>query len=93
MGGSQTQQQLGQVPQPEPSASRDRTDDPTEVALVHRALQAIRDEFEDSTWMAFWKMTVEGHCSAEIADELGMTKSAVRQAKYRVLRRLRQELQ
>jgi DNA-directed RNA polymerase specialized sigma24 family protein len=37
-------------------------------------------------------MTIEGQTSAEIAADLGISKGAVRQAKYRILHRLRQEL-
>jgi DNA-directed RNA polymerase specialized sigma24 family protein len=37
-------------------------------------------------------MAVEHHSSPEVAQQLGMTIGAVRQAKYKVLRRLRQEL-
>jgi len=60
--------------------------------LLHRTLEAIRDEFEPSTWQAFWRVTVEGQSPAHVGDDLGMTPQAVRQAKYRVLRRLRAEL-
>ena len=49
-------------------------------------------EVEPASWEAFWRMTVQGHGSAEVAKDLGLTPSAVRQAKYRLLRRLRQEL-
>lgn len=52
----------------------------------------VRSEFEDRTWQAFWRVAVEGHATAEVAADLGITANAVRQAKSRVLRRLRQEL-
>jgi RNA polymerase sigma-70 factor (ECF subfamily) len=52
----------------------------------------IRAEFEPTTWQAFWIATVEGRTAAEIAASLGITKHAVHQAKYRVLRRLREEM-
>lgn len=64
----------------------------TEAFLLHRALDSIRDEFEPRTWQAFWRTTVGDERAADIAGELEMTKKAVRQAKYRVLRRLRLEL-
>ena len=60
--------------------------------LVTRALQILKSDFEEKTWMAFWKATVEEQPSADIAEELGMSKQAIRQAKYRVLQRLREEL-
>lgn len=58
-------------------------------SLYHDALKLVRDEFEGRSWQAFWRMTVEGQASADIAKDLGMTSAAVRQAKSRVLRRLK----
>jgi len=60
--------------------------------LARRALELIRAEFETNTWQAFLQATVDGRTAAQIAQELGMTKHAVHQAKYRVLHRLRAEL-
>ena len=88
-GGTGQQQWLAMMSQPEPPEGQDATGD---AWLVHRALEVIRAEFEDNSWEAFWRMTVQGLSSAEIAADLGISKGAVRQAKYRVLRRLRQEL-
>ena len=62
------------------------------VGLLHRAMKAIRDEFEQRTWQAFWLTAAQGHAAPEAADRLGMTPAAVRKAKSRVLRRLRDEL-
>ncbi len=63
-----------------------------ERSLVQRAVTIIHTEFERNTWQAFWRATVEGHRTDMIAGDLGMTTKAVRQAKYRVLRRLGGEL-
>lgn len=91
-GGTAAQQQLAQLPErlledSEPS----RTDAP-EVTSEYRALEAIRAEFEDRTWDAFWRTTVDGLTAAEAAAELGTTPEAVYKAKSRVLRRIREEL-
>ena len=62
----------------------------------------IREEFEASTWTAFWRMVVENHSAAEIAADMGWidpddttshVKGAkrVRQAKFRVVKRLKDE--
>lgn len=56
-----------------------------------RALELIRSEFQERTWTAFWRLTVEGHSAAEIATDLGMKTNAVRQAKFRIMQRLRSE--
>jgi RNA polymerase sigma-70 factor, ECF subfamily len=62
------------------------------AAVMRRALAAIRSDFDDSTWQAFWRMTIDGQTSAAVAEELNTTPGAVRQAKFRVLKRLREEL-
>lgn len=63
-----------------------------DTLIVQRTLEFLRSEFEAATWKSFWRLAVDGENAASIAADLGMTKKAVRQAKYRVLRRLRQEL-
>jgi RNA polymerase sigma-70 factor (ECF subfamily) len=62
------------------------------TSLVHRAVELIRGDFQPQTWQAFWQVAIEGRPVAEVAGELGMTSAAVRQAKYRVLCRLQDEL-
>jgi RNA polymerase sigma-70 factor, ECF subfamily len=49
-------------------------------------------EFEPRTWEAFRRAVVEHQPPARIALELGMSIDAVYQAKSRVLRRLRREM-
>ncbi len=90
-GGSQNRDFLAGLPAATSEVSRS-SEPPNDRALVRRALEAVRQEVEPASWQAFWRMTVEGRSSAEVARELSMTPSAVRQAKYRLLRRLRQEL-
>jgi RNA polymerase sigma-70 factor (ECF subfamily) len=60
--------------------------------LIHRALELIRVEFTTRTWQAFWRIVVDGERTQDVAQELSMQPGAVRVAKSRVLRRLRQEL-
>jgi RNA polymerase sigma-70 factor (ECF subfamily) len=59
--------------------------------LYHRALELLRTDFEPRTWKAFWSVVVEGRPAADVADELGMHAGAVYNAKYKVLKRLRDE--
>jgi RNA polymerase sigma-70 factor (ECF subfamily) len=61
-------------------------------SLLNQALAAIRAEFEPRTWQAFLLTALQGRSPAETAAELQMSQGGVRQAKYKVLRRLRQEL-
>lgn len=60
--------------------------------LTERALAQVRLEFEERTWQAFWRSVVDGICSAQVAQELGITAATVRQYRSRILRRLRQQL-
>lgn len=61
-------------------------------ALYRRALELVRGEFEEQTWRAFWLYAVDGRAAADVAADLGVTSAAVRKAKSRVLRRLKQEV-
>jgi RNA polymerase sigma-70 factor (ECF subfamily) len=92
VGGSEMQQRIREIPEEEPE-SWSREGDCSRVGLVNRAAELIRDDFEPHTWQAFWRLTVENHTAREIAADLGMTPDAVYQAKARVLRRLKEELE
>ena len=88
IGGTNAHWQMEQVPQ---------TDDPptgdVETSrLLHRALNQIKDDFAAQTWAAFWQSAIEGRDTNSIAQELGLSPNSVRQAKSRVLRRLREQL-
>ena len=90
-GGSEAARRLEQVPDllnndEEPAAEQ------TRLTLVHRALQLIKQDFAADTWQAFWRLAVDGDPANEIAADLGLSPAAVRQAKYRILCRLREEL-
>ncbi|QDV83433.1 RNA polymerase sigma factor [Planctomycetes bacterium TBK1r] len=61
-------------------------------APVQAALDAARRDFDERTWQCFCRIALEGHTAAEVAAQFGMKSSAVRQAKYRVTRRLRLDL-
>jgi len=56
-----------------------------------RALQLIQTEFEEHTWRAFWRVAIEDASPAIVSQESGMSLPAVYNAKYKVLRRLREE--
>jgi RNA polymerase sigma-70 factor, ECF subfamily len=90
-GGTDAQFRLQQVPAP--THEVELSESPDDVAgLYQRALRLVRHEVEDRTWTAFWKATVESQTTAEVAAELGISPNAVRLAKSRVLRRLREEM-
>jgi RNA polymerase sigma-70 factor, ECF subfamily len=59
--------------------------------LVRRLVQQLQTEFNAASWQAFWRMVVGGEPASAIASDLSISVAAVRQAKYRVLQRLRLE--
>lgn len=91
-GGTAAFQRLVLIPESWSDESHDVTDRIELRKLFHRALDRVRSEFEDRTWQAFWLSTVELRDTADIAAELNLSTNSVRQAKSRVLRRLRREL-
>jgi RNA polymerase sigma-70 factor (ECF subfamily) len=60
--------------------------------IAARALAVMRQEFEPATWQACWETVVNERPAAEVGAELGLSAGAVRAAKFRVLARLRKEL-
>jgi RNA polymerase sigma-70 factor (ECF subfamily) len=61
-------------------------------SLFRRALESIRAEFEPQSWQAFWRTAVDEQNATQVAAELGISPTAVRKAKSRVLHRLREML-
>lgn len=89
-GGSEFQSQLGRLPEQLDDEDLGSLSD-HRVSLFRRACELLRTDFQESTWQAFWKTAVDERETAEVAAELEMTPTAVRKAKSRVLRRLRDE--
>ncbi|MBX3442183.1 MAG: sigma-70 family RNA polymerase sigma factor [Planctomyces sp.] len=70
--------------------------EPFEVELrremIRASARALRSEFQETTWLAFWKTTIEGLSPQAAAEALGMTPGAVYGARSRVLARLRTQV-
>lgn len=97
-GGSDFANWLSEIPETPPEESANsQCGDP----LVAGALEQIRQEFEEGTWQAFVRMVFDRQPAVEVARELGWAGAddadalrgakRVRQAKFRVLKRLRDE--
>ena len=87
-GGTEAQLRMDDVADPLPAEEDD--DDVNENALVvQRAMEMIKPHFSQQNWNAFWQVAVEGHSAVEVAETLQMNPQAVRQANYRIRRRLR----
>jgi RNA polymerase sigma-70 factor (ECF subfamily) len=89
-GGSDAWERLQEVADP---LGAPEEEEAAEVGrLYRRAVEGVRGEFEERTWRAFWLTAIEGRSPAALVDELGMSAAAIRQARSRVLRRLKQEM-
>lgn len=90
-GGSETYQRLLSMPEELLEQEIGSEQQNEEGILVKQALQMIRGDFEERTWKAFWRTVADGVATSVVAEELSMSQAAVRKAKSRVLRRLREE--
>lgn len=102
VGGSDFNVQMHEVPAVAPSREEvrdplaDVSEDPSLIAAadglaLSRALDLIRNDFQPHIWQAFWRITVGGERAVDVAADLGLTPNGVRQAKFRVIQRLRAE--
>jgi len=89
-GGSDALGRLQELPDPLSGSTEDET---AEVSQWYRrAVEQVRGEFEERTWHMFWRTAIDGRTTQAVAEELQATPAAVRQAKSRVLRRLKEEM-
>ena len=91
IGGTDLQTWLAGIPQRYPENPDCPEVSAETVGLLRRAIELIRTDFQERAWRAFSLTVLYGHRTVDVANELGMTNRAVRQAKHRVLRRLREE--
>ncbi|MGA2618431.1 MAG: sigma-70 family RNA polymerase sigma factor [Thermoguttaceae bacterium] len=89
-GGTGAQQQLAQVPDQVPESTSSGAMPNHRLEL--RAAEVVRAGVEPRTWRAFWLVAVEGQSPAIVAESLGMSVEAVYVAKFRVRRKIREEL-
>ena len=90
-GGSDALVQLQEVADAADPVSEEE-DPPSELqALRLRALELVRGQVEERTWRAFWLTAMEGQSPVDVAASLGVGPTAVRMAKARVLRRLKEQ--
>jgi RNA polymerase sigma-70 factor (ECF subfamily) len=59
--------------------------------VYEKLLSIVQNDFNPTTWHAFRLFALAGLSAARVADEVGLTESAVLQAKARILKRLREE--
>ncbi|MDA1052037.1 MAG: sigma-70 family RNA polymerase sigma factor [Planctomycetota bacterium] len=86
VGGTTNRLKIEEEPIPVDFTNEEKTQ------VLYAALRAIQGQFSEQTLEAFRLMIWEGMSSEEVAGTLGMSPSAVRQAKARVIKALRQEM-
>ncbi|MEM9659899.1 MAG: RNA polymerase sigma factor [Planctomycetota bacterium] len=57
---------------------------------VQSTIDAVREAVGQRNWLLFWRTAVDGQSAADVGAEFGVSANAVRLAKMRVLRRLRE---
>ena len=94
IGGSEAHRQFQQIADSDEAfeVTNDCGERDALKELRLRALDLVRGEFEPRSWQAFWRVEIDKQAAKDVAEELGMTPAAVRMAKSRVLRRVREEL-
>jgi RNA polymerase sigma-70 factor (ECF subfamily) len=68
-----------------------RWDNDHDLHIARQVMERIKQEFHANTWQAFHSVALEGADPELVAAELDLSLSSVYVAKFRVLRRLRQE--
>ena len=100
-GGTDNERRLGELADSGgeggaayPTANDDHDDDDPKLVreLFHTVMEMVRAEFEERTWLAFWRTVIDGQRPVDIAAELDVSPAAVRMAKCRVVRRVREQL-
>ena len=91
-GGTDAQILMGDVV--DPLGDEQEDDVASENAqVVQRAMELIQPEFSSQNWTAFELVAIDGQSAVDVAEQLNVNPQAVRQANYRIRRRLRLVLQ
>jgi RNA polymerase sigma-70 factor (ECF subfamily) len=88
-GGSSAQRRILELPDVADSSRSERPEIARLRQRLWSLLELLEHEVDESTWQAFWLTTVENRTSIEAGNLLEMTPNAIRLAKGRVLRWLR----
>ena len=61
--------------------------------LFQFAAEHVREQFEEATWQAFWKTSVEQQPLVDVCEELGLSRGAIYVARSRVMAKLRKHIE
>jgi RNA polymerase sigma-70 factor (ECF subfamily) len=84
------EQLLSQIEDPHSDLAR-QWDRDHDTLLLGKLLAVVQPDFDTKTWQAFTRFALEERRAADVARELDVSECAVVQAKFRVLKRLREE--
>lgn len=80
-------------PAPEPKSADEIADEEEAFNEVRaRAMELVKGKTKQQTWDMFWMSTVDNVATADIAAEFGVSSAAVRVAKQRVTKRLKEAM-
>lgn len=68
-----------------------RWDQEHDQHIFEKLLAVVKNDFDSRTWQAFQLFVIENRKAKVVAEELGISESAVILAKSRILKRLRKE--
>jgi len=86
-GGTTAQLRIAEVEDPFTDCEEEAESE--HAIIVQRAMELIREEFDERNWKAFVAVSLDGRSASEVAEELGVGGQVIRQATYRIRRRLR----
>ncbi|TWU21655.1 hypothetical protein Pla52o_38420 [Novipirellula galeiformis] len=91
IGGTTHQITLESRPAATEDARSDWENDRQRI-LIRLAADAIRSDFDEPSWDAFWSSHVEGESIDRVAQRLGKSRGAIYAIRSRIVRRLREEV-
>jgi DNA-directed RNA polymerase specialized sigma24 family protein len=91
-GGSSVQDLLEAQPD-RVDALQEQWDHEYDQRVFSWAVDRVKGSFTDTTWQAFWQVSVEGKNARDVAKNVGISVGAVYIAKSRVLARLKEQIQ
>ncbi len=89
LGGTDAQIRLADVEDPLGEEEEEDDVEAENALVVQRAMELIQPEFSPQNWNAFQQVAIDGLSATEVAEQLDVNAQTVRQANYRIRRRLR----
>jgi len=92
LGGSDAQELMNAVPNGDPLSDEESLVDSKKTLLL-KILEMVRADFDEETWRVFEMYCLQAKPIESVQQITGKTAGSIRQAKYRILQRVRHELE